>query len=445
MARPCRAASRSAALTTLRSWPSWPGGLSSAITYPFLRVGEPAWVTFDRVWIGAIGIWVLYDLIARRDRPRSRAADLVVAAAVLFVVTFGLRAALTPEDRLTVIKVWFDAIVLPVVLLLAARQLIGSMRDLKLLFGALAMTGALLSLIGLAEFAFGFELATRSGGTPFYDRHIDLVRVSGPHASTETYALSLLICLAATLCTLRLRGDGVLSLAAAVAVLELAAIGITFFRAAWLAALVIIVLMFGLPFVRARPRPRVVVALVLGLAVVAFGLIQSDAVSTRLSDSDNVAGRLATWGQDLNVFGTAPVFGVGVERFTSATTDETNVVVSGVHALDNPHNSYLGLLAEQGIVGFIPFALLTVVVWRLIRAVRKVASTQEARYVALCLTGVGVAYLITSLTLTMLPSGPSNALMGLLVGAAAGLLDRVGAKSPATRQTAAQHAGLALP
>ena len=418
---------RDAAFLALLAW-----GPLSAITYPFLRLGDPAWITFDRVWIGAIGIWVLHDLIARSERPRSRVADLVVAAAVIFVVSFGLRAALTPEDRLTVIKVWFDAIVLPVVLLLAARQLIGSMRDFRLLLAALAMTGALLSLIGLAEFAFGFELATRSGGTPFYDRNIDLVRVSGPYASTETYALSLLICFAATLCSLRLRGDGVLSVAAAVAALELAAIGITFFRTAWLAALVIIVFIFGLPLVRARPRPAVMVALVLGLAVVAFGLIQSDAVSTRLSDSDNAAGRLATWGQDLKVFGTAPVFGVGVERFTSATTDETNVVVSGVYALDNPHNSYLALLAEQGIVGFIPFALLTVVVWRLIRAVRKAASTQEVRYVALCLTGAGIAYLITSLTLTMLPSSPSNALMGLLVGAAAGLLDRVGT----TRDTA---------
>jgi O-antigen ligase len=402
-------------------------GPLSALAYPFLRVGDPAWVTFDRVWIAAIGLWALWDL--RRTRQRSRPGDAVVLTAALLVVSFGLRAGLTSEDRLTVIKVWFDAIVLPVILLVAARQLIAGAREWRLLLISLAIAGAVLSLIGWAEFAFDFELATRSGGTPLLDHAIGIVRVSGPYPATEMYALALLSCYAATLCWRRVSGASLLSIATAVALLELSALVITFYRAAWIAALLITAISFAYRL-RTRPRPAVLVAIVAALLLVGFGLSRFDAVSTRVSNSENVVGRLATWGQDLNVFATAPVVGVGVERFTASTNDETNVEVSDVNALDQPHSSYLGLLAEQGVIGLLPFLALTVAVWWLIRSLRKLGSSEDDRALWSCVAGAGLAYLLMSLTLTMLPYGPSNAFFALLVGGAAAHLDRLVAEAP---------------
>lgn len=398
----------------------------SAALYPFLRVGDPASLTFDRVWIVALGAWTLFNL--RTGRPRSRPADIVAGLALLFAVTFGIRSLLTPGDSLTVMKVWVDAIVLPVILLFAARRLIAGMREMRLLLGSLAIAGLILAVVGLAQYAFDFELATRSGGTPFYDSAIDRIRVSGPFPLTETYALALLVCFAATLCWHRLRGAGLLSVTTAIAVLELAAIGITFFRAAWIAALVVVgcALAYRL---RGGLRPAVAVAIVAALAAFVFGMTRIDSVSTRLGNSDNVTGRIATWGQDLNVFATAPVFGVGVETFSSKTTESTAVVISDVVSLNQPHSSYLGLLAEQGVVGFLPFLALTLAVWWLLRALRRSADDDDDRAIWACLLGAGLAYLLLSLTLTMLPLGSSNALFALLLGGVAARLDRLSARA----------------
>jgi O-antigen ligase len=250
------------------------------------------------------------------------------------------------------------------------------------------------------------------------------VRVSGPFPLAEIYSLSLLICYAATLCWHRLRRAGWFSIPTAIAVVELAAIGITYFRAAWLGALVVTAFAFAY-VLRARARPVVGSAILIALVLIAFGLTRFDSVSTRLSNSDNVIGRLATWGQDLNVFATAPVFGVGVERFTESTTRETNVVVSDIRALDQPHSSYLGLLAEQGVVGMLPFAVLTIAVWWLIRAMRRRSTEEDDRAIWACLAGAGLAYLVMSLTLTMLPYGSSTALFALLIGGAAARLDHL--------------------
>lgn len=411
---------RNFALWALLAW-----GPLSAASFPFLRIGDPAWMTFDRVWIVAIGLWTLWDL--RGVDRRARAADAVVLIAAIFVVSFGIRVALTPEDRLTEIKVWFDAIVLPVILLVAGRQLITGGREWRLLVISLAISGAVLSLIGWAEFAFEFELASCSGGAPLFDDEIGMVRVSGPYPATEMFALALLVCYAATLCWRRLSGAGLLSAPTAIAVLQLSALVITFYRAAWIAAVLVTALAFAHPL-RARPRLGVVLAIVATLLLLGFGLARIDAVSNRVTNSRNVVGRLATWGQDVNVFATSPVIGVGVERFQASTTNETEVVISNIQSRDHPHSSYLGLLAEQGVVGFLPFLALTAAVWWLIRALRKVGESEEDRAVWSCLLGAAVAYLLMSLTLTMLPYGPSNAFFALLVGAAAAQLDRLVAR-----------------
>jgi O-antigen ligase len=224
-----------------------------------------------------------------------------------------------------------------------------------------------------------------------------------------------------------MRGKGLVSLPTAIVLVELAAIVITYFRAAWIAAVIIIVCAVAYRF-RSGLRPATVVAVVAVLALVAFGLSRIESVTKRLENSENVTGRIATWGQDLNVFATAPAFGVGVEDFTASTSDSTDVVVSGVRALDQPHSSYLGLLAEQGVVGFLPFLVLTFAVAWMVRALRKRSADDAIAAIRACLLGAGLAFLVMSLTLTLLPRGSSSALFALLIGGAAAQLDRLGAR-----------------
>ena len=409
------AASRDLARWGLIAWPAL-----GALAYPFLRAGSL--LTFDRLWIPALTAGVAW-WVPRGRTPASPQTRLVLTLAAVFTLSFGLRAW-TSSSGLGAMQTWVDAILLPSVVLLVARELIRTRDDFRRLLGGLAVAGGILAVIALLEFGLGFELASRSGGAARFDQAIDLTRVSGPYPDPEILCLALLVCYAATLGWVQLsrRPDRFLGGGILVA-LELTAIGITFFRAAWISAAIVTILCLALRRVRAI-RLFWSAALLGSLVIVlALGLGTSQDLTTRLGDRQNVSGRIATWKQDLNVFAEHPAFGVGVNGFTASTTATTAAEFGGVQALDYPHNSYLGLLAEQGVVGLLPFLALTFAVWWLVRAFRRRSSALEDRVAAACVTGAAIAYVVMSVTLTMLPFGPSNALMALLVGGLAGRAD----------------------
>ncbi len=415
----------------------------NAVAYPFVRTNHSfALFTFDRVWIGALAVALVIRL--ERDYERGRRASWPVAIiALIFVLTYGLRAAVSPggTPALSDAKTWVDAVVLPVALIFLARDAITSRRDVWRLLGAMTAAGALVALTAIGERVFSFELATRSGGTPFYDPAIGLIRVSGPYPRPEVLATALLPCIAATIAWIQLPRDRWnVPAGAAALLLELVGIGITYFRAAWIGAVVVGVasVAYG-PFRPTRladvasrlRRPAVLIAAGAVLATVAVLIVANGhAITTRLSNSKNVVGRVATYEQDLKVWSHVPVVGVGVNNFTEHTNQKDAVVVGGVAALPEPHNSYLGLLAEQGVIGFLPFLALTIAVWWLCRRFRRMAPRSADKLLAAALIGAGLGYLIMSLTLTMLPYGSSNSMLALLIGATAGRFDRITRWSP---------------
>jgi O-antigen ligase len=210
--------------------------------------------------------------------------------------------------------------------------------------------------------------------------------------------------------------------------LQVAGIALVLFRAAWIGALLVVIASIGI-----RPgrfgRTFVVAGIVAAIAFAATsGLEQNKTFATRTKDTTNIYGRLATYEQGLNIFRSAPVFGVGVNRYHAVSQTLPPETVSGVESVTYPHSSYIGLLAEQGLVGFVPLLLLSYAVWRLVRGLR-MGSFRHKELVLLTGTvaGAALAYLVMSLTLTMLPYEPSNAFLAVLVGAAAARLDTLSA------------------
>jgi O-antigen ligase len=282
---------------------------------------------------------------------------------------------------------------------------------------AFAIAGAFLGVIGILERVLGFELASFSGGTPRFDLAIGLIRVSGPYAVPEVYALALLICLAATLCWIQIAGRSVFLIGWGIAAVEIAAIGLTFFRAAWIGAVFVVFAAFGMR--RARLTRAAVTAVVLGVLLLALysQLQHVAAFSTRIHNTQNVQTRFATYDEALSIFAKSPVFGVGVNRYTSAALQ----LPTNADAVPYPHSSFLGLLAEQGAVGVLPLVFLLLAVTWLLRSFNRAAAEDEidAAFGAFA-TGAAFAYLLMSLTLTMLPYGPTNGMFALVLGAVAG-------------------------
>jgi O-antigen ligase len=176
----------------------------------------------------------------------------------------------------------------------------------------------------------------------------------------------------------------------------------------------------------------VVAGLAAALALAATSQLQENkTVATRLNDSENIYGRLATYKEGVQMFRSDPLFGVGVNQYQAVAVSRAPETVAGVQSVPYPHSSYVGLLAEQGLVGFLPFLLLTYAIWGLVRGLRSASFwNKDAALLMGTVAGAFLGYLIMSLTLTMLPYEPSNAFFAAFLGGASGYLDGLAAETP---------------
>ncbi len=261
-------------------------------------------------------------------------------------------------------------------------------------------------------------------GLPRYDAAIGGVRVSGPYSVPEVYALVLLSCLAAAMMWMQLRRQFLLG-GLAVAVIT-TGIALSYFRAAWIGGLFIMVGSLGIRRYR-YGRMITVFSIALALGYFAFTQLETDSgtFAVRVSNTTNVSGRLATYETAFRVLKTAPLFGVGVGQYSSAVIRVDPASVAGVEAVPFPHSSYLGILAEQGIVGFLALVAVTFAVFKMIRALSQRARAPADALLVTTVAVAGIGYLIMSLTLAMLSYGPSNSFFMVLLGLATGRLDHL--------------------
>jgi O-antigen ligase len=229
----------------------------------------------------------------------------------------------------------------------------------------------------------------------------------------------LLVCIAATLYwTQTRRGLGYL-LGSIALVLQGTALGLTFFRAAWIAAAVVVVVLLSRRGQHARTVFIVVYAVAISL--LAFTSLQHNRqFATRVHNTSNLDARLGAYRQSLEIFRTKPIYGVGVTQYPRAASSLPSTKVNGVESVPYPHDSYLSVLAEQGILGLAPFVAASLAVWYALRRFRRRMSSGHDQIFVAGLGGAAVAYLLMSLPLDMSLYSSSNAFFALFLGAACG-------------------------
>ena len=157
------------------------------------------------------------------------------------------------------------------------------------------------------------------------------------------------------------------------------------------------------------------------IAGLAFTQLEQDRqFSARVHNTQNVDARLATYEQAVSIFERRPLVGVGVGQYTNVASTLPVTTVHGVASVPAPHDSYLGVLAETGIVGLAPFLAATAAVWFALRKFKQRLLAGGDAVLATCVTAAAIAYLLMSLPLDMFTYGPPNAAFALLLGAACG-------------------------
>lgn len=147
-------------------------------------------------------------------------------------------------------------------------------------------------------------------------------------------------------------------------------------RGAWLAAPVIILLLvlFTLKAGAIRPKQLVVAGTVLLIAIIitpAKDVIQEryeeavDEVSLFYSGekfATSVGGRLAMWDVAFKVWGAHPLVGTGLGDYDDELKEyQKNGIYQAIEVHDSPHNIYLHVLVSTGILGFVVFVAVFIV------------------------------------------------------------------------------------
>jgi O-antigen ligase len=404
-----------------KSLPIWIA--ASPLAYPFLRYPfhRGGYVTFDRV-----AIFALFVILVRQVRPTSRhpAGDLVRNGMVALAVVYGARLLLAPYGDLTEVRLWVDAMVLPIVAYSATRRFVSDQGDDGVI-GALVVAGVLISVISVAELVVGFSLAGFSGGTAVFDALAGIQRVSGPYASNAASSAAALACLAAAIYWTRGHsGDARIAGMVAVVVITAGALA-SFHRAAGIAAVALLVL-GTVPGARNRSARYLAIcmiglALALGFYAISGAVEHSTFFQGRVTSTANVTGRFASWDQSLTIFKQAPMIGVGIGQAPVVQEKQGLFTFDRQQAALTIHSSFLTVLAENGIVGEAVFLLLCLAVVKLLIELRKCPNLRRL-YAAVL--GGSVAFLIMSLTLTMLLEAPAVLMFSVLLGVGAGRLDR---------------------
>jgi O-antigen ligase len=133
----------------------------------------------------------------------------------------------------------------------------------------------------------------------------------------------------------------------------------------------------------------------------------------------NVTGRDALWSANWGWFLQKPWIGWG-----AGSSDTMTTALPG-HNAGHPHNDYLRLLVDYGVVGLalwlISFYLLIRITWRAWQAMRDTRTPGERVHAAavLSMIGISLCMIVDNPLIEVVKMGPLGALVGLSLGIAA--------------------------
>ncbi|WP_415948025.1 O-antigen ligase family protein [Streptomyces sp. KLOTTS4A1] len=367
------------------------------------------------------------QVLRGRTRPLSRRAVVVFAAPVVALAAATVTAG-DPATALPGLVRYAEVFVLvPVAVLLLVR----TAADFRAVACCLVALALFEGALGVWQYATGT-------GASYMGQNI---RAVGTFGATDVMGMATVVALgmvAAVAMGVRpVAGRGRwwrpgLLIAAGLLTVPL---GLSFSRGAWIATA--ITLAAVLVFAGWRPLVQVLATVTAAAVVVVGGFgVGSDMLDQRLNSitqvtetpDQSVLDRYTMWAAAADMWRERPATGVGLKGFPAHRDAHASLALSSGsdtggagrafhrQPLLSPHNMYLLVLSEQGLIGIVGLvgcwlALLALALARTARAVRRGAAGAECGLVAV---GLLVWQLVDFLYADI--GGPSTALTGLVFG-----------------------------
>jgi O-antigen ligase len=359
-------------------------------------------LTLDRAFVGLLMAGMLFA--GRRGAVQMPVAVRRAGLAWGLFLIAALISVRQMANPLGASKLVIDAFLFPA---LVAWYVIRRLRVREQIAKVHALT-CLMSLyvaaIGFVEVVSGRDVLELPSATFFVAEQTGgVARVNGPFSTNNSYGVIGLVSLFLLLFLGRSMGKhmpgwqrwlhlaGVLA-AAATAFLPL-------FRSMFITVLIVAVLeLYG----RKKIGLRLAVAGIVLLSVPVLWSLQAsnpEFLAARMSDPANLYGRIAQQTQTFELFRRSPINGVGLGNFMEAVAEIPSSAFRGVAALNAPHNNLGAILAETGLLGFLPYAIAQLLLARAFWRIRA-RGTPESKLAWDGFLYIFLAYWINGLSLT---------------------------------------------
>jgi O-antigen ligase len=365
---------------------------------PFPR--ERAIITFDRIMVGVVLVGAC--LVARRKATKLAGELRRSAVAWGFFLLAAFASVRKAPDVLTASRTAVDGFLLPALLGWIVIASFDARRHMVGLHVLTCVMAIYVAAIGGAEMATGSDIMPLPGAGTYFAGSIP--RPNGPFNSNNSFALIGLISFLFLLFLRHAIGKEMLwwqrLLHKAGMASALATALMPLFRS--VAISLLIILLLGMYFDRSLGKVAAGLAILVSAiaALTMFSLKAPDAFEDR-SDRGNLYSRIAEQRQTFELFKMHPFTGVGLANFVNVAEARSQSVgtFQGYESVDSPHNNLGAILAETGLMGFVPYVAAQVL---LIMAFRKLRTlkTHQCRTVWIFFLYVFLGYWISGLSLT---------------------------------------------
>jgi O-antigen ligase len=306
------------------------------------------------------------------------------------------------KDALSSTRATFDGFLLPALLGWCVIRNFDVRRHLIALHAVVCTMVLYIAAIGAVEMLTGTDLLPLQEAGLYFAGPI--LRPNGPFSSLNSFALIGLISFCFLL-FLRRAIDEQLAwwqrvLHAAGLASALAAALMPLFRSVGITLLVILLLdmYFNRRVGRMLAQLAVLTSVIVALA--AFSAKLPDAFEDR-SHGGNFYSRIAQQRQTFELFKMHPFTGLGIANFENVAEAQGQSVgfYKGFESGDSPHNNLGGILAETGLVGFLPYVASQVLLITAFSKLRRV-ETRHSRTVWISFLYVFLSYWVSGLSLT---------------------------------------------
>lgn len=357
---------------------------------------EHAIVTLDRavICLAFLGMYFV------RPSALTAVPKALRRAGLAWLVFFAIACTTLrySPNALNAARILLDSFVLPVLLGWCVIARFDVRCHLPSIHAAVCISSIISAVVAAAEIVTGQDLLPFGTAAMAYG---GIVRPNGPFESNDTLALMgavsffFLLFLRQTLGPTLSVGRRILHFIGLAASLGMALMPL--FRSVAITLLLVLIID---TFWQQRASRRIWrVALMCASAGVIFiaPLFAPELFADR-SNGQNAYARVAEYEQSFRVFVEQPLLGVGFQNFNRYVAGELRYVTSyqGVTSVDWPHSNLSQILTETGLLGFVPYMMATVFLFRQMWQLR--LSSSSGRLVWKYFVYMFLSYWITGIT-----------------------------------------------